>query len=274
MIKIFSINEILDATNNFLKKKNEKKIKFEESKNPLVLNDTSVDHKNENNSLTLEDRQKFRKALGLDQGNKQVDVEKAIKDKSSEKSSFRKDNETLNHLSNNRTLLSIEEKKEKNNREKIVDEIYKVIKKKVRKSTIKVILDQQTEINNLKNKISELRKIEYKNLKANKHLKNEIATLINNEKILNFKLEEFKNKLDSSIKKEYELNSKNEDLENSLKELENSLSLTKDENAKLEKNYLSIQSQLDKFIVNEKNLIDSNKNIENNILILTNTKNS
>jgi len=43
MIKIFSINEILDATNNFLKKKNEKKIKFEESKNPLVLNDTSVD---------------------------------------------------------------------------------------------------------------------------------------------------------------------------------------------------------------------------------------
>ncbi len=133
MIKIFSINEILDATNNFLKKKNEKKIKFEESKNPLVLNDTSVDHKNENNSLTLEDRQKFRKALGLDQGNKRVDVEKAIKDKSSEKSSFRKDNETLNHLSNNRTLLSIEEKKEKNNREKIVDEIYKVIKKKSKK---------------------------------------------------------------------------------------------------------------------------------------------
>ena len=273
MIKIFSINEILDATNDFLTKPKEKKSKSTVSKKPLILNDAVQDHKNETSSLTSEDRKKFRKALGLDQvRNSNGDAK--IKENLNNKFSHIKKNETSDHLNNNRKILSIEEKKEKENNEKIVDEVYKIIKKKVRKSTIKVILDQQTEINVLKEKILELRKLEHKNLKTNKKLKNEIATLINNEKILNFKFEEFKNKLNLSIKKEYELNSKNEELENSVKELESSLLLTKEENIKLEKNYLSIQSQLDKFIVNEKNLIDSNKNIENNILILTNTKNS
>ncbi len=273
MIKIFSINEILDATNDFLTKPKEKKSKSTVSKKPLILNDAVQDHKNETSSLTSEDRKKFRKALGLDQvRNSNGDAK--IKENLNNKFSHIKKNETSDHLNNNRKILSIEEKKEKENNEKIVDEVYKIIKKKVRKSTIKVILDQQTEINVLKEKILELRKLEHKNLKANKKLKNEIAILINNEKILNFKFEEFKNKLNLSIKKEYELNSKNEELENSVKELESSLLLTKEENIKLEKNYLSIQSQLDKFIVNEKNLIDSNKNIENNILILTNTKNS
>ena len=273
MIKIFSINEILDATNDFLTKPKEKKSKSTVLKKPLILNDAVQDHKNETSSLTSEDRKKFRKALGLDQvRNSNGDAK--IKENLNNKFSHIKKNETSDHLNNNRKILSIEEKKEKENNEKIVDEVYKIIKKKVRKSTIKVILDQQTEINVLKEKILELRKLEHKNLKANKKLKNEIAILINNEKILNFKFEEFKNKLNLSIKKEYELNSKNEELENSVKELESSLLLTKEENIKLEKNYLSIQSQLDKFIVNEKNLIDSNKNIENNILILTNTKNS
>ena len=273
MIKIFSINEILDATNDFLTKPKEKKSKPTVSKKPLILNDAVQDHKKEISSLTSEDRKKFRKALGLDQ-DRNSNIDEKIKENLSDKSSHIKKNETYNHLNDNRKILSIEEKKEKENNEKIVDEVYKIIKKKVRKSTIKVILDQQTEINVLKEKILELRKLEHKNLKANKKLKNEIAILINNEKILNFKFEEFKNKLNLSIKKEYELNSKNEELENSVKELESSLLLTKEENIKLEKNYLSIQSQLDKFIVNEKNLIDSNKNIENNILILTNTKNS
>lgn len=276
MIKIFSINEILDATNVFLKKTNKKKTKSKFSKKTLILKNGIEENKNETYSLSFEDRKKFKKALGLDQDQGKVQNYNLKIDKSSfnDKYAIINKNESINHLNNNRTALSIEEKKEKENKQKIVDQIYKIIKKKVRKSTIKVILDQQTEINDLKVKILELRKLEHKNLKINKQLKNEIATLINNEKILNFNFEELKNKLNSSIKKEYELNSKNEKLENSVKELENSLLITKEENVRLEKNYLSIQSQLDKFIVNEKNLIDSNKNIENNILMLTNTKNS
>ena len=142
MLKVFSIEEIVDATNSILEGENElskndqKKIEKDEiietkiiennveEPKPLLLNDEWVEKK-------IDQKEKIKK------------VETKV-------------------TSRNNNLLSLTEQKEKKNNQKIIDEIYKIINKKVRKSTIKVILDQQTEINDLKEKISGLRKIEYK----------------------------------------------------------------------------------------------------------------
>ena len=45
MIKIFTINEILDATNDLLKKPKEEKIKYKVSEEPLVLKDNFSNEK-------------------------------------------------------------------------------------------------------------------------------------------------------------------------------------------------------------------------------------
>ena len=52
MIKIFTINEILDATNDLLKKPKEEKIKYKVSEEPLVLKDNLSNHKKENTKIS------------------------------------------------------------------------------------------------------------------------------------------------------------------------------------------------------------------------------
>ena len=254
MLKVFSIKEIVDATNsilegeNELSKNNQKKIEEDEIIETKIVKNNLEEPK----PLLLKDEWVEKK---IDQKEKIKKVETKV-------------------TSRNNNLLSLAEQKEKKNNQKIIDEIYKIINKKVRKSTIKVILDQQTEINDLREKISGLRKIEYKNLRINKKLKNEISILISNEKILSFKFKELSEKLNAVTENNNEFIKKNEELEKNVEALKNSLTLSKEENIRLEQNYKTIQSQLDTFIVNEKNLIDANKNVEENILMLTNTKNT
>ena len=254
MLKVFSIKEIVDATNsilegeNELSKNNQKKIKEDEIIETKIIKNNLEEPK----PLLLKDEWVEKK-----KGQKEK-IEKV----------------ETKETSRNNNLLSLAEKKEKQNNQKIIDEIYRIINKKVRKSTIKVIFDQQTEINDLKEKISGLRKIEYKNLRINKKLKNEISILISNEKILSFKFKELSEKLNAVTVNKNEFIKKNEELEKNVKELKDSLTLSKEENIRLEQNYKTIQSQLDTFIVNEKNLIEANKNVEENILMLTNTKNT
>ncbi len=254
MLKVFSIEEIVDATNSILEgenelpKNNQKKIEEDEIIETKIIKNNLEEPK----PLLLKDEWVEKK---IDQKEKIKKVETKV-------------------TSRNNNLLSLAEQKEKKNNQKIIDEIYKIINKKVRKSTIKVILDQQTEINDLREKISGLRKIEYKNLRINKKLKDEISILISNEKILSFKFKELSEKLNAVTENNNEFIKKNEELEKNVEALKNSLTLSKKENIRLEQNYKTIQSQLDTFIVNEKNLIDANKNVEENILILTNTKNT
>ena len=254
MLKVFSIKEIVDATNsilegeNELSKNNQKKIKEDEIIETKIIKNNLEEPK----PLLLKDEW-VEKKIGQKEKIEKVETKET---------------------SRNNNLLSLAEKKEKQNNQKIIDEIYRIINKKVRKSTIKVIFDQQTEINDLKEKISGLRKIEYKNLRINKKLKNEISILISNEKILSFKFKELSEKLNAVTVNKNEFIKKNEELEKNVKELKDSLTLSKEENIRLEQNYKTIQSQLDTFIVNEKNLIEANKNVEENILMLTNTKNT
>ena len=196
MIKVYSIKEIVDATNSILEGKNE----LPENNQKKIEKDEIIETK------IIKNNHDEVKPLLL--------KEEWIEKKTDQKEKIKK--VETNSVSRNYTLLSLAEQKEKKNNQKIIDEIYKIINKKVRKSTIKVILDQQTEINDLKEKISTLRKFEYKNLRINKKLKNEISTLIENEKILSFKFKELNEKLNTVTENKNEFIKKNEELEKKL----------------------------------------------------------
>jgi len=262
MIKIFTINEILDATNDLLKKPKEEKIKFKVSEEPLVLKDNFSNEKKENTKISEVPKSTEQLIYEAEKGSvglKKKQIDKTYK--------------TISDIKNNINNLSISEKKNLESEKKIIKEIHHLFKNKVRKSTIKVILDQQKKINLLNENISNLRKNDFKNLKINKKLKDEISHLLNNEKILKFKFEEFQKKLDQFQNKEIELLKLNKKLEQDIIELQNNVSEIKKINDDLNQNNKNMIKQIDKFIINEKNLIDSNQNIEKNIYLLTNSKN-
>ena len=66
----------------------------------------------------------------------------------------------------------------------IVDELYIYLKKKVRKNTLKLIIDEQIEIRNLNKKINFLKDIESKLTANYQSLKNEYKKVINNFNII------------------------------------------------------------------------------------------
>ena len=170
MIKIFSIKEIVDASEKLLNSSNQKI----------------------NRNLNLKNRQKklIHHPKSLE---KPLILEKEL--------------ENTNEPANNQNL-KIEKKQSfkvitnvENNsdRQEIINELYMLFNKKVKKSTIKIIIEQQKEIKELRFNLSELRKQDYQSLRINKELKNKISDLVNNEKILNLKITQIQNKLDRSI---------------------------------------------------------------------------
>lgn len=161
-----------------------------------------------------------------------------------------------------------------NNLQKIINELYIKFNKKVKKNTIKIIIDQQKEIKELRFNLSELRKKDYQSLRINKELKNKISDLVNNEKTLNLKITQIQSKLDSSIEKETELININKNLEADLIEMKKSLTSIKEFNMAIESSKSKLQTKIDDLISYQTKLEDSNKINENNLLILTNTKNS
>ena len=132
MIKIFSIKEIVDASENLL--------------------DTLTD--------------KISKNLNLDYKEKKIiDHPKSFE----EPLILEKELENTSELTNNKNL-KIEEKQSskvinnvENNsdRQEIVNELYMLFNKKVKKSTIKIIIEQQKEIKELRFNLSELRKKDF-----------------------------------------------------------------------------------------------------------------
>ena len=260
MVKIFSIKEIIDASNTLLESKKEKQnfkkpeIKKNHSqKNKLVKHENPLILKDVNNDKTIALKLKKNSSENFDKIKKfsKIDL----------------------FNTNKKNFYSVEENKEISNNKRIIDQIYILLKKKIRKNTLKIILDLQLEINSLKENLTEFRKRDLSNLKINKRLKEEISTLLNNEKILNFKFNEFKKKLINADEKQEETLKINLELKDQIAELKNSNNNIKNINNQLLNNQKILQEQIDKFIVNEKNLIDSNKNVENNILILTKSKN-
>ena len=191
MINIYSIKEVIEASNNILnrtksknkvnsiKKSKSKKNIFLKKDKPLILTDEVINQDQIQSNLN------------------QTDLKIKLKEK-----------KTIKPLKN----------------EKLIDQLYLKFNKKLKKNTLKLIFDLQKEVSNL-NKVKKFLQISNK---QSKRKYNELNTKLKNANILNKKLEdekiilnkkitEFSKSLDSSQNEKQNLKKNNFKLESALK---------------------------------------------------------
>ena len=162
MINIYSIKEIIEASNNILDRKKDKiyneKIK---KKNQEFLIKKKID----NTPLLLTEEVKINSKINI------------VKKKKIYKTNKNNNKNEILDLNRNFSIL-----KEPN----IIDIIYNKFEKKIKKNTIKIIFDLEMEVNNLKKKNNILNN-------ANKQLKIEKNIFYNKIEILNSQKEKINN---------------------------------------------------------------------------------
>ncbi len=204
MIKIYSIDEIVEATNNILQrpgKKNETNRNTHVKKEaPLLLTDSIEVH-----DINKKDSNK--------------------KNKSSKSFIIQK------------SKTKIKSQKERQS----IDDIYIKLNKKIKKNSLKLIFDQQGEINKLNNIINDLKQ------------KNQ--TILSERNSLNLKINELKNIKDTLI---LEKNSLNEQLKNIITKQTSSEAQIDD----LKKNKIILERQINK-LSSEKNNLSNEKDLLN-----------
>ena len=199
MIKIYSIREIVEATNNILhrptKKKNSTiKTKTETDIEPQVKKDIPY---------LLKD------SIEIQEVNKKT-IDKA---------------KSLNLISNTKNKSKINSQKEN----QFFDTIYMQLNKKIKKNSLKLIFDQQGEINKLNNKIKDLKQLN--------------QTILSEQNTLKLKINELKNLKDFLILENNSLNVKLENIITKQMKSENHIEELKKEKLKLEKQIDKLQTQ-------------------------------
>ena len=199
MIKIYSIREIVEATNNILhrptKKKNSTiKTKTETDIEPQVKKDIPY---------LLKD------SIEIQEVNKKT-IDKA---------------KSLNLISNTKNKSKINSQKEN----QFFDTIYMQLNKKIKKNSLKLIFDQQGEINKLNNKIKDLKQLN--------------QTILSEQNTLKLKINELKNLKDFLILENNYLNVKLENIITKQMKSENHIEELKKEKLKLEKQIDKLQTQ-------------------------------
>ena len=203
MIKIYSIHEIVEATNNILQRpgKNETNRNTHVKKEaPLLLTDTIEVH----------------------------DINKKYSNKK---------NKSSKSFIIQKSKTKIKSQKERQS----IDDIYIKLNKKIKKNSLKLIFDQEGEINKLNNTINDLKQ------------KNQ--TILSERNSLNLKINELKNIKDTLI---LEKNSLNEQLKNIITKQTSSEAQIDD----LKKNKIILERQINK-LSNEKNNLSNEKDLLN-----------
>ena len=244
-MKIYSIKEIVKATNSFL--------------NP--------------ETKTLPKKSKKIKNIKLPPETESIiaEAESTILDKNKKRSLSLK-NEVLNVPRNSIDSFNYKIKIKPEVKDHMINELYLYLKKKVRKSTLKLIIDEQLEIKNLRNKVNILKQTEANLKNSYQALKNEHESVLLDNK----NLEINKIQLNSEIN---ELRIGNEVLQNNVnqvtennKQLDKKIVELKNDNNVLHNNLNQVtenNNQLDKKIVelkNDNNVLHNNLNqvTENN----------
>ena len=138
MIKIYSIKEMVEASNKILNytKVDSRKNKLQGSKKIKTVQ-------------TKQKQENYVEPLVL---KSEVSQEKLL----------------IKNFKTSQKINSITKTHSDEKKIQIVNELFNLFNKKVKKSTNKIIIEQQNEIKQLKNNLAELRKSEYKNLRINK----------------------------------------------------------------------------------------------------------
>ena len=156
-MKIYSIKEIVKATNSFL--------------NP--------------ETKTLPKKSKKIKNIKLPPETESIiaEAESTILDKN-KKRSLSLNNEVLNVPRNSIDSFNYKIKIKPEVKDHMINELYLYLKKKVRKSTLKLIIDEQLEIKNLRNKVNILKQTEANLKNSYQALKNEHESVLLDNKNL------------------------------------------------------------------------------------------
>ena len=244
-MKIYSIKEIVKATNSFL--------------NP--------------ETKTLPKKSKKIKNIKLPPETESIiaEAESTILDKN-KKRSLSLNNEVLNVPRNNIDSFNYKIKIKPEVKDHMINELYLYLKKKVRKSTLKLIIDEQLEIKNLKNKVNILKQNEANLKNSYQALKNEHeSVLLDNENLeinkiqLNSEINELRignevlqNNVNEVTENNKQLDKKIVELKNDNNVLHNNLNQVTENNKQLDIENKDLKGDFDK----TKN--DLNENIEKN----------
>ena len=257
MISIYSIKEIIEASENILSSSAKEK---NLSSNHDSINNIKM---NIENPLILEKKQEIQKQ-----------IPKEIEDIISvaEKSKFKID---YKEVRNKKQIIKpmIKEKIKLND---IVDQLYNLFNKKIKKNTLKLIVGLKNEITSLDEKIITLKKEEKKIKITNKLLKEDILNLAHHESDLKQSVEKKDLEIISINEKLIENKNKIIDLENNYTNLESDnidlktkISIHQNQNNELEINNNELSSKLnthkDKII----DLENDNKKLKEQVQVLS-----
>ena len=240
-MNIYSIKEIIKATNNFLVPETKKiiiKNKSKQVKIPLDVENiideaekTLLLHKK--NNLNIEKplvlKNQILKTSKINSFNYKIKIKPEIKD----------------HM---------------------VNELYLYLKKKIKKNTLKLIIEEQVEIKNLKNQINFLKQSENKLKNDHQILKNNYESALKNNEIIKTTNNFLKKDLDQFTIIKEQLEAKNNELKINLKEIKLKLEESVDKNSSFEINNNEIKNTISKYIIN-------NEKLQEKINILENSKN-
>jgi len=244
MINVYSINEILEASNNILNSSAESKVVLSSDKNELV---------NKKNISVIEDKTLSIKSDVVKENTFNVLEKIILEAESSPLNINNKLDDRIEHIDEKNLL-------EQNtiSQKKLIEDLYKTFGKKIKKNSLKLILELRKDIINLTQNISSLTKnkkeIEKKNIKLNQNINNFKEEKIN-----------LQNNLDQSINGFNKLNYEHGNLKSVFNNLEENLL---EDNKKLNET-VEINNQLNNNLKRNKEsfntLYDNHKNLKLNL---------
>ena len=235
-MKIYSIEEIVKATNNYLNPKPEALLKKNNATKKIKLS-------SESESIIIEAEKSI-----LQQEKNIQNVEKTLVLK----------NEISTTTNSKINSLNYKIKIKPELKDHMINELYLYLKGKVTKNTLKLIIEEQEEIKNLKNKINFLKQIENK-------LKNNYEILKNqHESALEYNKELQINKKQLNIENK-ELKINNDVIQNDLNEVTKIKEKLDIENKELKINNDVLQNDINEVGKNKENLDINNKKLKINL---------
>ena len=257
MLSIYSIKEILEASDNILTSptKNE---------DASFLDDGIIDNKKRINisldkPLTLRNTDTKK--------NIPTDIEKIILEA---ENSQLKNKITVNELpDNNKTEALLVENKI--SQKELIDDLYKKFGKKIKKNTLQLILELKKNINFLTKNISDLKQDKKEIEKNNINLNNNILELKSNEKNLESNLKQSIGGFNSLYDKHKSLKLNFNVLEEDQLYKQKKINETSELSQKLENKIKNLDEQLIEYKDNESILVSKVKKLENYILINDNS---
>ena len=252
MIKVYSINEILEASNNLLKSPNKNK--------DIFFTNNNVVYNKKKPKISMD--KPFILKGAFNKKKIPADIEEIILE--AEKSQIKEKITIDNSLENNQKQNLVLE--DKISQKEIIEDLYTTFGKKIKKNTLQLILELRKDIIFLTKNISTLKNNKQEIEQKNKNLKNNIYDLQNLEKNL-------ENNLNQSIKGFNSLYDNHKNLKLSFNTLEEDLfykekkiNESAEVNKKLESKINNLDEESNKFKENELILSSKIKKLEKHIL--------